>query len=191
MNIGTRFWIGMCLGDCVWSVWFRHHSHHFYHLQQLEVVKKLLVDNDWHELMQNMKRKMGKWIQNWNVIKTMDWKIVGWETSLCSEGCIWNEIIGLENNWIAFLPKVKGELLPSETLGWSNAVVSHVPRKPWLWLGRELCDCGLQLNVGKQTLHACMQIQIIMYANKSTYVNTYIHPYIHAYIPSAGCRLAD
>ena len=30
MNIRTRFWIGMCLGDCVWSVWFRHHSHHLY-----------------------------------------------------------------------------------------------------------------------------------------------------------------
>ena len=61
----------------------------------------------------------------------MDWEIVGWKISFCSEDCICNEFLGLYYEWMACLPKVADELLcrtsqaswsPSETLGWSNRI---------------------------------------------------------------------
>ena len=59
----------------------------------------------------------------------MDWEIVGWKISFCSEDCICSEFLGLYYKWMVSLPEVENELLcrtsqtnwsPSETLGWSN-----------------------------------------------------------------------
>ena len=103
------------------TLWFRLHSHSFIwpydpsfdfnQLEKLEVVRNRvlrsivgwapLVDNDWHALMQ----------KKWNMHCTMDWGIVGWKISFCSEDCICNEFLGLCYEWMISPPKVACELL--------------------------------------------------------------------------------
>ena len=45
----------------------------------------------------------GQWLAR---VDAENEQIVGWEISLCSEDCIWNEFLGLYYKWMASLPKV-------------------------------------------------------------------------------------
>ena len=62
----------------------------------------------------------------------MDWDIVGWKISFCSEVCICSEFLGLYYEWMVSLPKMEDELFcrtsqtnwsPSEPLGWPNWIL--------------------------------------------------------------------
>ena len=58
-----------------------------------------------------------KWTKRWKKFTTnvpcyiMDWEIVGWKISFCSEDCIQKKFMGLYYQWTVSLPKVADELL--------------------------------------------------------------------------------